>query len=75
MPLVRMPGGDLGVKAISGKGGNSVNVKINVDNQSSQKLDMEQGDVNFDGDNYIIDVVMKNINTGGVLRSAMGGRN
>ncbi len=76
VPLVRMPGGQLGVRSVGDSGNKSnVNVKINVENQSGQNVNMEQSGVDFDGENYIINVVMKNINTGGQLRNAMRGGN
>ena len=53
-------------------GDRSVNVAINVENKSSQPVNAKQGKTQFDGKKYIINVILEDINQGGVLRGVMG---
>jgi hypothetical protein len=55
--------------------GGAPNVQVNVINQSGTPLSAKQGAMpRFDGRQFVIDVVMDNYNSGGVLRQALAGR-
>jgi len=50
-----------------------VNVAINIENQTGVPVKAEQTGAKFDGEKYIIGVVLKNIEQFGVLRHAISG--
>lgn len=54
-------------------GGAPVNVEVNVINESGQPLDAEQGGMRFNGEQYIIDVVVNAAGRSGPLRTAIKG--
>lgn len=53
----------------------SPNVQFNLINQSGTAVEPEQSGARFDGENYIIDVVLKALNRPGRLRTAVQGAN
>ena len=53
--------------------GTGVNVAINIENQSGQPLDAKVGNMRFDGDGYIIGVVLKALTTSPQFRAAVRG--
>lgn len=60
-------------KALNGSGGN-VNIKIDLKNESGQQIKAEQTGSTFDGENYVIGIVLKAMNTNkGGIRTAMKG--
>lgn len=60
-------------KQILGNGGN-VNVKINLSNESGQQLRVEQTGGGFDGESYVVNVVIRALETNkGGLRTIMRG--
>lgn len=64
----------LGQKLSGGRfGGNTVNVAVNVENRTGSPVDAQAGSVKFDGEKYIVNVIMKNINGYGALRHAIAG--
>lgn len=52
----------------------SVNVAVNIENQTGQPVDAKAGNIKFDGEKYVIGVVMKNINENGALGQVIRGR-
>lgn len=46
-------------------------VQVNVINQSSQDVNADEGESRFDGEQYVVDVVLKNITKPGPLREAI----
>lgn len=73
LPLTRTSGGDLGVKA-SGAGA-APKVVINMSNQTATPMQLQQNDIHFDGEAWIISVVAKDLETDRHgLRTLMGGR-
>jgi hypothetical protein len=54
-------------------GGGNVNVVINLENESGTPVKAEQSGVKFDGESYIVGVVLKNIDSYGSLRHAIQG--
>lgn len=50
----------------------SVNVAVNVINQSGQQVDAKQGQLKFDGERYIIDVILNRMATDPNFRSSLG---
>ena len=70
MPLSRGPDGRLGVAAGSARGQTSV--VVNVINQTGQPVAAEQqGDVRFDGEKFVVSVVLKDLNSYGPIRRAL----
>lgn len=55
-------------RRLVGGGAASNNVVVNIVNQSGQELESKQQNSRFDGENYIIDVMVRaaNTNKGGV---------
>jgi hypothetical protein len=49
----------------------STNVQVNVINQTSQPVNAQQGNMRFDGKQYILDVVMTAASTPGAFRQNM----
>lgn len=49
------------------------NVSINLINESGQQLDADQGSVKFDGEGWVLDVVVSNLGKRGPLREAVRG--
>lgn len=73
MPLTRTPDGDLGVRALGTK--ESQNVKVEIINQSGEKMEVTNARSRNDIEGQIISIVINAINTNkGGLRTAMGGR-
>lgn len=70
MPLTRGKDGKLGVKA-SGLG--EPNIQIVVNNESGIPMTMESQGMQFDGEKYIVGVVMRNINKFGPLFQLQNG--
>ena len=60
-------------KINSGQGGGNLNVVVQVKNESSQPVAASQGRTQFDGEKYVVGVVLKNIDSNGPLRSAIAG--
>lgn len=54
-----------------GKG--NMNVAINVENQTGQQVSMENQGARFDGERYVVNVILKNLNSNGALRNAFAG--
>jgi hypothetical protein len=55
-------------------GGGGANVVVNVINQTSAPVSAQtQGRPKFDGESWVVSVVLNNIRNGGPLRNAMGG--
>ena len=55
-------------------GGGGNNTTVNVINQTSKPVEAKQGEVKFDGDKYIVNVVLKELTQNyGPLRHAVGG--
>lgn len=75
MPLTRGPGGGLGVQAYGEGASTPVNIKVELENKSGQKLEAQQTGSRFDGDAYIVGVVLQNIQSNGVLRNTIEGVN
>lgn len=50
-----------------------VNVKINIENQTGQPMDAKTGNMRFDGEGYVIGVVLKALTTSPSFRSAVRG--
>lgn len=53
-------------------GNPNVNIVMNVENNTEKPVDAKAGNVSFDGEKYIIGVVLKNIENNGPLRRAVG---
>jgi lambda family phage tail tape measure protein len=53
-------------------GGGNINFTMNVDNQTGQPVEAKNTGVKFDGEQYIVSVVLKNISQGGALHHALG---
>ncbi len=51
-----------------------VNVSINVNNQTGKPVDMKSSGVKFDGEKYVIDVILKDLESNGPLRYALANR-
>lgn len=61
-------------KQALGNGGGNVNVKINLSNESGQQLRAEQTGGGFDGESYVVNVVIRALETNkGGLRTIMRG--
>jgi hypothetical protein len=60
--VVPLPDG----KSIPVKGG-SMNVQVNINNETGQPVKGEKGEVRFDGEQYVVDVVLKNVHSYGSL--------
>lgn len=62
MPLSRMPGGDLGVKALGAPPGERTlvnnNVQVNIINKSGMPLETKATEARFDGEQYVVDVTV-----------------
>lgn len=50
-----------------------VNLAINVENKSSQPVNAKQGDMKFDGKQYVVGIILEDINGYGPLRHAIAG--
>jgi hypothetical protein len=64
--LDRINSGDAG-------NGGGVNVVVNVENNSSQPVDAKSSGTKFDGQKYIVGVVLTDIEQGGPIRHAISG--
>lgn len=49
-------------------------VTVNINNQTGQRMNATESDVRFDGKQFVIDVVVENINKGGILNDLVGSR-
>jgi len=56
-----------------GKGAAAPNVIINIANQTGQQVGANQDSPRFDGEKYIVNIVLKNIDKNGHLRNALAG--
>jgi hypothetical protein len=52
-------------------GNRELNVQVNLENQSGQPMKAKQSSSEFDGKKYVINVILEDINKGGVLRGAL----
>jgi len=79
MPLTRTSGGDLGVKALGGSGGNSAPpVQINLINKTGTEASAKQEQPRWDGEKWVLGIVMDALdrNKGGFknnMKAAMQG--
>lgn len=55
------------------QGGGTPNVQVNVINQSGQKMDAQQGNMKFDGKQFVLDVVLTAASTPGKFRDNIKG--
>lgn len=60
-------------KINSGNTSPQVNLAINIENKSSQPVNAKQGDIKFDGKQYVVSVILEDINGYGPLRHAIAG--
>lgn len=56
-----------------GKGGGGNNVQVNVINQTSNDVNAEQSQPRFDGEKFVVDVVLKNASKPGPIRDMLQG--
>lgn len=73
MPLRRGPDGRLGVSAHVGAGvaaSKTPNIKINVINEGGSQMDVQPQDVQFDGEQWVISIVARDIARGGAVAKA-----
>lgn len=68
MPLRRTKSGNLGVEASVAQP--NINVAINIENQTSQPVSAKTGGMQFDGEKYVIGVVLKNLENNPSFRNA-----
>lgn len=54
-------------------GNMTANVQVNVINQTTNEVSAEQSESRFDGESYIVDVVLKNMSKPGPIRDGMKG--
>lgn len=54
------------------KNGGGSNVEVNVINQTSNKVEAEQGETFFDGSKLVTEIVLKDLNSNGPIRQTMG---
>jgi DNA repair exonuclease SbcCD ATPase subunit len=54
-------------------GGSAPNVSVNVINQSGQQFTAEQGNIQFDGEKFVMDVFLKNVNNNPSFRRMFSG--
>jgi hypothetical protein len=54
-------------------GGGNLNVNVQIENQTGTPVKAEQSSVKFDGESYIVGVILKNIDGYGALRGAIAG--
>lgn len=75
MPLSRTSNGKLGVTAINGINGrqSAPNVIINIENQTGQQIEQKQNGIQFDGENWVVSMIMSNVQKNGPLRGLMAG--
>lgn len=71
MPLARDSSGRLGVRS-SGEGTQAVAVSVNVTNASSQPVNASASQPKWDGKQWVIGVVLEDLNRGGPIRQAIG---
>ena len=72
LPLTRTSSGDLGVKAQGGNVG-AVSIRVELDNQSSQPAQATSSSTRFDGESFIVSVVLRDLNNNGPIRQTLGG--
>lgn len=53
--------------------GSAPNVTINIQNQTGKQVSATQDNMRFDGEKYIVNVILKNIDQNGPLRTAFAG--
>ncbi len=71
MPLARDSSGRLGVRS-SSEGTQAVAVSVNVTNASSQPVNASASQPKWDGKQFVIGVVLEDLNRGGPIRQALG---
>ena len=71
MPLARDSSGRLGVRS-SSEGSQAVAVSVNVTNASSQPVSATASQPKWDGKQWVIGVVLEDLNRGGPIRQALG---
>lgn len=71
MPLARDSSGRLGVRS-SSEGTQAVAVSVNVTNASSQPVNASASQPKWDGKQWVIGVVLEDLNRGGPIRQALG---
>ncbi len=71
MPLARDSSGRLGVRS-SSEGTQAVAVSVNVTNASSQPVNATASQPKWDGKQWVIGVVLEDLNRGGPIRQALG---
>jgi len=71
MPLARDSSGRLGVRS-SSEGTQAVAVSVNVTNASSQPVSASASQPKWDGKQWVIGVVLEDLNRGGPIRQAIG---
>lgn len=54
-------------------GNPNINVAINVENQTNRQVEMRQKSSRFDGEKYVVNVILKDLNSNGALRTAFAG--
>ena len=72
LPLTRTSSGDLGVKAQGGNVG-AVSIRVELDNQSSQPAQATSSSTRFDGESFVVSVVLRDLNNNGPIRQTLGG--
>lgn len=60
-------------KINNGDGGGGIKFTMNVDNQTGTPINAKNTGVQFDGERYVVGVVLKNIDQGGPIRHAITG--
>ena len=73
MPLTRTKSGHLGVKASSDSGARPIVIRTEIVNQTSQPIQGKSGPATFDGETYIVQTILKNVQQNGPLRGLMSG--
>ncbi len=53
--------------------GGNVNVAVTIENQTGRPVDAQASGAKFDGEKYVVSVVMKNYEQGGALRNLLSG--
>jgi len=71
MPLARDSSGRLGVRS-SSEGTQAVAVSVNVTNASSQPVNASASQPKWDGKQWVIGVVLEDLNRGGPIHQALG---
>ena len=67
MPLGRNSSGELGVKTIGSGKEETTKIQININNQTGQPVKGVQTQTQFDGEQYVVSMVLKNVSENGAL--------